>query len=122
MKLSSFELLIPVNKFISNELLVVEAASIQIKNTLPNSIWIERIYPNPFNPQTTIELYLTNNAYVEIEIYNVDGSFIETLYSKELSEGLNSIHWNASHLPSGVYFIRSISQGIELTQKAILLK
>ncbi len=119
---NSFELKTPITTFVPNDLMIIESASIQIENTIPNSISIERIYPNPFNPQTTIEIHLAQDAHVEVEVYNVDGSFVETLNSKKLNAGLNSIYWNASHLPSGVYFIRSTSQGVELTQKVILLK
>lgn len=63
-------------------------------------------YPNPFNPNTTISFHLPFKSTVSLKIYNTLGREIASLVSEELAEGSYSKHWNASAMPSGVYFYR----------------
>jgi hypothetical protein len=63
-------------------------------------------YPNPFNPETRIEFSIVNRAHVNISIYNVLGQLIHKLADNEFSAGSHSRIFNASNLPSGIYFYR----------------
>ena len=46
---------------------------------LPSKIGITSIYPNPFNPQTTIEYGIDSYSYVRVNIYNLNGVLVESL-------------------------------------------
>lgn len=64
-------------------------------------------FPNPFNPSTTIHFNLTQSSNVQLNLYNVLGSKLETLFSEKfLSSGDYSIPINGTGLASGTYFIQ----------------
>ncbi|MGD8780117.1 MAG: T9SS type A sorting domain-containing protein, partial [Ignavibacteria bacterium] len=80
------------------------------------------VYPNPFNPTTTINYTLPEEGKVNIKIYDVLGREVETLVNEIRTAGTHSVEFNASHLPSGVYLYKiETSQGM-LTKKMLLLK
>lgn len=62
--------------------------------------------PNPFNPSTTISYSLHKNSFVKLLVYDILGRQIASLVSRTEQAGLHSISFNASALPSGVYFYR----------------
>ena len=76
------------------------------KLLIPDNYSISSIYPNPFNPITSIEYSLPENADIELIVYNIHGRHIQTLVQGLQTAGYHSINWNASNYPSGVYLIR----------------
>ncbi len=81
-----------------------------------------RIFPNPFNPETTFEYFLEQDEYILIQIYNVKGQLIETILNEIQTVGTYSVIWNASDMSSGIYFY-SINIGTQTaTGKCLLLK
>ena len=89
-------------------------------NSLPLGFGINNIYPNPFNPSTTIEFKMANSGFVKIEIYNALGQNISTLQNGYLDKGLFSFKFNAQNIPTGVYFVRA-QAGNEISTKKIML-
>lgn len=87
-------------------------------NTIPNALNL-RNFPNPFNPETTIEFDLNANQAVTLEIFNLQG---EIVLREILARGQNSFVWNASDLASGIYFYRIKSGNFRNANKMILLK
>ncbi|KQC11657.1 MAG: hypothetical protein APR63_12320 [Desulfuromonas sp. SDB] len=85
-------------------------------------------YPNPFNPDTTIEYYISNNANVEISMYNVKGQKIKTLIKNYSQKGQYSIKWNGvdeygRSVSSGIYFYRlNVNGKTKAVNKCLLLK
>ena len=70
-------------------------------------------YPNPFNPTTTIEFELAKDALVTLKVYNTLGQEVATLANKEeFGEGANDLEFDASNLPSGVYYYRIYAEGV----------
>ncbi|MBI9031224.1 T9SS type A sorting domain-containing protein [bacterium] len=73
-------------------------------------------YPNPFNPETTINFAIpTNssktNALVEIEIYNLKGQKVKTLLKEHKSPGNYQVVWKGDNdqnksVASGIYFAK----------------
>ena len=84
-------------------------------------------YPNPFNPVTTVQFYLSERSYVKIDIYDVTGAHVKRLASGFYEEGLHLVPWNGSTddgraLSSGIYFCR-LSVGAEVVwQKMVLVR
>ncbi len=101
---------------------------IENENDLPKKFALEQNYPNPFNPTTTIKYSIPANAGVEtqnlasLRIYNILGEEIATLVNKKQSPGNYTVQFDASNLPSGVYFYTLRVGDFVATKKMILLK
>ncbi|MFC1898536.1 SUMF1/EgtB/PvdO family nonheme iron enzyme [Candidatus Cloacimonadota bacterium] len=87
------------------------------------------VYPNPFNPSTTISFSLTaaDEEDVEVEIYNLKGQKVKKLVSDQLSVGQHSIIWNGTNhlgnpVSSGVYFYKIRIGNVQTQGKLLLLK
>ncbi len=84
-------------------------------------------YPNPFNPTTTINYSLKENAKVSLNIYNIKGQKVKQLVSDQLSAGEHSVVWNGTDyngksVSSGIYFYKLKTRNYEKTKKMVLLK
>ncbi len=88
---------------------------------------ISSIYPNPFNPTTTIDFSLTRSGPVRVEIYAIDGKLVRLLLSDDRQAGDHQVQWDGSgntgsRVPSGAYFCRVLGAGESDTQPLLLLK
>jgi mannose/cellobiose epimerase-like protein (N-acyl-D-glucosamine 2-epimerase family) len=63
-------------------------------------------YPNPFNPSTTIKYDIKELTDVELKVFDILGREINTLVNEQKPLGSYEIEFNASGLPSGIYFYR----------------
>ena len=94
---------------------------------IPEVQGITSIYPNPFNPSTTIDYYLNNDENVLIEIYNIKGQRIKEFNLGRQSKGNHTLVWNAmdnnnKNLPSGIYFTKMNIGNKSYLEKMILMK
>lgn len=80
------------------------------------------IYPNPFNPTTTVSFSLKEAARVRLTVYDVTGRRVQTLADKPFDAGAHEIAFDASALPAGIYFARIESASFTQTRKMVLLK
>ncbi len=111
-----------------------ESAVITINNLLANNdilipklTEIQSIYPNPFNPSTTIQYSINKNDFVEIDIYNVKGQKIKSLISQKHTPGIFHVVWNGKDLneksvSSGIYMCRIKTSNKIISKKMILVK
>ena len=85
-------------------------------------------YPNPFNPETTIEYTLNKQSDVELTVYNIKGQKVKTLVSGTRDQGLQKVIWkgddsNGHKVGSGVYFYKLRVDGrTEAIKKCVMLK
>ncbi|MBI5216735.1 MAG: T9SS type A sorting domain-containing protein [Ignavibacteriae bacterium] len=79
---------------------------IALDDNLPKETRLYSNFPNPFNPTTEIKYDLHEDAFVSLIVYDVLGREVQTLLNGMESAGYNSVPFNASALPSGVYFYR----------------
>lgn len=77
-------------------------------------------YPNPFNPSTTIRYGLPQRSCVTLAVYTTLGQQVAQLVSGEVEEGYHDVRFDASGLPSGVYFYR-LQAGSYVESKKLLL-
>ncbi len=102
----------------------------QTGTEIPEKFSLEQNYPNPFNPETKIRFSIPllrgvsgeAGRGVLLKIYDYLGKETVILVNVELQPGTYEIEWNASDLPSGVYFYRITSGNYSETKKMILLK
>ena len=89
---------------------------------LPQGIELYQNYPNPFNPATTFQFGLGSASQVKLSIYNALGREIAVAVDEILPAGMHEVRWNASGLPSGVYFARLEGLGVSESIRIVLLK
>ncbi len=107
---------------------VLKSNTVSINNAIePGQYSIKNIYPNPFNPSTTISFSLPIRSQVELTIYNILGEKIVTLESKIFETGSHQTIWNGnnnngSNVGSGIYFFKMKSENFQQVKKLTILK
>ncbi|MBL7093384.1 S8 family serine peptidase [candidate division KSB1 bacterium] len=99
----------------------------EISNTLPASYKLFQNYPNPFNANTNISYYLQENTDVKIEVFNIKGDLIKTLFNNHQIAGSHNIKWDGKDLfnnsvASGIFFYKLSADQFSQTQKMLFLK
>jgi phosphatidylserine/phosphatidylglycerophosphate/cardiolipin synthase-like enzyme len=94
----------------------------KIKGSLPTQFTLSQNYPNPFNPTTTFQFQIPISGLVSIKVFDILGREVVVLLNEVKSVGTYQITWNASTLPSGVYFYRVQAGTNTAVKKAMLLK
>jgi hypothetical protein len=89
---------------------------------LPREFSLFQNYPNPFNPFTEIKFGLPRHSDVRIEIFNILGQKVITLFEGLLPAGYHSVRWNGSNSSSGVYYYRIDAGSFRDIKKMTLLK
>ena len=90
--------------------------------TIQDTYRISSVYPNPFNPTTTVTYQIPEFSTISIDIYNMNGQLVENLYRGYKSPGEYSIEWNAGNITSGAYLVKLVSGSFVETQKVMLVK
>ncbi|HOD54748.1 MAG TPA: T9SS type A sorting domain-containing protein, partial [Candidatus Cloacimonadota bacterium] len=88
---------------------------------------ISTIYPNPFNPRTSIEFSLNKSGNVSLEIYNIKGQKVRTLVNEHRNAGCYQVNWEGEDnkhkkVSSGIYFTRLLTDDKQIIKKMILIK
>ncbi len=92
-------------------------------NTDPEESYFKtKNYPNPFNPNTTIDYTLKTATHVKITVYDRLGREVVVLVDESQSEGEYKIEFNGSNLPSGIYFYRIKTSESTEVRKMVLAK
>ncbi len=79
-------------------------------------------FPNPFNPQTTLRIYLPAAQSALVTVHELSGRRIEILHAGPLAAGWHSCPWDARGQSSGLYLARLECPGGTQSLKALLLK
>jgi hypothetical protein len=80
------------------------------------------IYPNPFNPSTTLRLSIPKRMQARGEVISVSGQRVAGLFDSWFEAGIHEVSVNLSNQSSGVYFVVVRGDQSELIRKMILLK
>ena len=110
-----------INPWYSNNISYVGTLSTN-NSEIPNHFGLNNIYPNPFNPITTIEFFVPNNMLFDLSIYNIQGRIIENIFRNHLGTGSQSISYNAKELSSGIYFVQLKTSSFTDYSKIVLIK
>jgi len=84
-------------------------------------------YPNPCNPETTIEYSLAESCHVTLKIYNISGQLVKTLINEYQQAGYYKIMWHGDNdagqeIASAVYFYRLKAGDKAAIKKMVVLK
>ena len=89
---------------------------------IPGDYNLHSVYPNPFNPVTTIAYEVPNTSQVTIKIYDISGREAAQLVNSEMAQGYHTVDWNATNHASGAYFVKMVAGSFVQTRKMVLLK
>jgi hypothetical protein len=95
---------------------------ISTENQIPERFVLEQNYPNPFNPTTQIRFGLPTSGDVKIEVFNVIGEKVSTLWTGYLSSGYHVLEFDAGNLSSGIYIYRLVMGNNIALRKMILMR
>jgi len=89
---------------------------------LLSGYFLAQNYPNPFNPSTNIQYRVSGNSQVILKVYDILGNEVRTLVNEYRSAGIYEVEFDASLLPSGIYFYSLQAGNFLETKKMILIK
>ncbi|MCH8032282.1 MAG: CHRD domain-containing protein [Bacteroidetes bacterium] len=95
---------------------------VEVEVTAPIEFALHQNYPNPFNPSTTIRFELNQSGQTLLKIYDILSREIVRLVDEVLPAGSYKVTFDANSLPSGIYFYRLESSGLNEVRKMILLR
>lgn len=97
--------------------------------TVPSALQVGAPYPNPFNPSTTVRLYVpgTTSGELDLAIYDLQGRRVRVLHQGPIAPGWHTVVWDGRNdggqgSASGLYFLRARSSGDQTIRKMTLVK
>ena len=101
----------------------IYSKSVQADILVPRELTLQQNYPNPFNPSTTIEFTIPEDGKATLKIYDGVGREVATLVEGNLTAGvLQRAEFDASKLPSGVYYSKLAFKGKQAISKMLMAK
>jgi len=106
----------------------VTVIQVGAEHLIPTVTKLSYNYPNPFNPETTIDYSLKEPGNISLEIYNIRGQKVNTLINEFKDVGYHSVIWNGrdsndNQVSSGIYFYKlNVNGKTEAVKKCLLLK
>lgn len=110
----------PINNYIT--IIIDFPSEICESGVLPAAPALYQNYPNPFNARTTITYSIGKSTHVIIEVYDILGKKVSTVENSYRRPGISKIEFDASGLPSGLYFYSLRAAGLKESKKMFLLK
>ncbi|HPG39199.1 MAG TPA: FISUMP domain-containing protein [bacterium] len=106
--------------------IIITETGIDTEPALPQAFRLLQNYPNPFNPSTVISYEIPYPAHVRIEIYNVLGQRIKTLFDAMQTDLHGRVLWDATNeqgkgVAAGVYIYSLIADNVRINHKMLLL-
>lgn len=80
------------------------------------------VYPNPFNSSTKIKIFISDSGIASLEIYNLIGQKVETIFNQYLNIGEHYYYFKAENIPSSFYFAILKSKDDIVAKKLILIR
>lgn len=80
------------------------------------------VYPNPANSSFELVLNMVEKQFVKVQLVNLEGQVLKTLYEGEMNDGDNKITTDASNIASGFYMVNIHLQDRIITKKILIEK
>ncbi len=114
--ISNFDYTVQNSGIIRNPLGITNNPVVAVQYSLAQN------YPNPFNPVTKINFSVPQTGLVTLNVYDNLGRTITSLVNETKQAGSYSVSFDASSLPSGIYFYKLTSGSFVDTKKMLLVK
>jgi hypothetical protein len=92
------------------------------ETTVPSEYVLYDNYPNPFNPSTQIPFSIPKRSHVQLTVWNLLGEKVATVVNEVKTAGEHTATFDASGLPSGIYFYKFEAGDTRQTKKMLFLK
>jgi len=107
-------------------LIRITESGADIRPGIPEEFRLLQNHPNPFNPSTVISFELPHPAKIRIDVHNVLGRKVKTLFEGYQSESSGRVVWDATddsglNVPAGVYIYSLTAEGVRRNRKMLLL-
>jgi len=89
---------------------------------VPTANALEAAYPNPFRDRTTLALDMAEAQDVTVEMFDMLGRRVATVYDGPLAVGQHRVVIEADGLPAGVYVVRAESEAFQFAQRVTLVR
>ena len=89
---------------------------------LPIAYALKAPYPNPFNATTTLSFDVPTSSEIVLTIYDLSGRQVQNIARGSFERGRHQIMFEATALPSGLYFVKMEAARFSAVQKMVLLK
>jgi serine protease AprX len=96
--------------------------NIKNKNITINQFKVVKTYPNPFNPSIKIDIDTFRSQNLKIDIFNIEGKFIENIYNGLVDNAQLNLQWFPNNINTGVYIIRFSNQRAQAFHKVSYIK
>jgi hypothetical protein len=95
--------------------------------SVPSAFAVTAPYPNPFNPQTSVKMYVPASGNLRLIVHDVRGRVVRTLHDGHIAAGWHVQTWDGRDdggraQASGLYFMRAESAGETAVHKMTLVK
>jgi len=97
-------------------------SDIKKTSNLPSDFSLSQNFPNPFNPETKILVTLPQRNEVKLKVYDVLGNQVSVLADGEFEAGSYEFIFDATGLPSGIYFYQMSAGKFNSVKKMVVLK
>ncbi len=107
--------------------LSVGESGIDLPEGVPGFFALHQNYPNPFNPVTNIRFDIPELSFARMDIYNLLGQRVRTLFHGAIEPGYHLAQWDGKNdmgeeLPSGIYMYKLHAGTYIAMEKLVLLK
>jgi len=88
---------------------------------------MEQNFPNPFNPVTKFSFAINKPGNASVRVFNTRGELVRTIVNQWFPQGQHEVSWDGKtasggRAPSGIYFIKTDSNGGSDMIKAVMAK
>lgn len=90
--------------------------------TPKHGFYLQQNYPNPFNSQTQFHYTVEEPGYVEVNLYDLSGRKVQTLFNGQREPGAYPVRLNADNYSSGFYIYTLRANDQLQTRKMLLIK
>jgi len=112
----------PANFYANPEIYIPSATDVSRRSVAVQGFQLAQNYPNPFNPKTTIRFSVAESRHILLKVYDVRGRIVASLVDAIKPAGSHEAVFDASTLPSGMYFYRIVAGHFSAVRKMTLLK
>jgi hypothetical protein len=100
-----------INLSLTKNAEIENAALLRQRDAEIDNFSAAQVYPNPFNPSTSIRFAVKEPANVTLQIFNIRGELVRTLIDGEYNRGVHERRWHGrdnagNQVASGLYFYR----------------
>lgn len=94
---------------------------------IPKEFALSRNYPNPFNPETTIDYQVADECEVILKIYSLLGQEVKELVNHKHTAGYHSTRWDGTdfhgnQVTTGIYFLIMKTGNFTKTRRMTLMR